>query len=104
VSRVPKGAPGVAAKVPGMVSVEEETEELADIATFVPRPEKATTFDPLVPLVVCQKFRDNTPVRPSSNTCPADRKRLMTTRLELTILCLQNCWRAGVELYDQRDV
>ena len=41
---------------------EEESEELADIATFVPRPEKVTSFDPLVPLVVCQKFRDNTPV------------------------------------------
>jgi hypothetical protein len=49
VSRVPAG--------------KDEMDGLGDLASFVPRPKSATTFDQLIPRVICQKFRNNTPVR-----------------------------------------
>ena len=38
--------------------VAQEEEELADIASFVPRPEYVTSFDNLIPRVLCNKFRN----------------------------------------------
>ena len=39
-----------------------EMEELDELAKSVPLPEHATTFDQLIPRVICQKFRQNIPV------------------------------------------
>ena len=45
VARIPEGS-------------KEEMEELGELATVVPRPERVTTFDNLIPRVICQKFRN----------------------------------------------
>ena len=41
---------------------EVEMQELQDIAKSVPQPRHVTTYDQLIPRVVCQKFRNNEPV------------------------------------------
>ena len=52
VARVPAGGKG-------------EEEELADLASFVPRPKEVTWFDQVIPRVLCNKFR-NMSVEPLS--------------------------------------
>jgi hypothetical protein len=45
------------------VDDKEEMLELGDIAKSVPMPATVTNYDQLIPRVVCQKFRNNEPVR-----------------------------------------
>ena len=61
-----------------------EAEELADLVVSVPRPETVTTFDQLIPRVVCQMFRNNIPVTVTMMMAcfdPEDNKNFMAKAL-----------------------